>query len=160
MSSFSSVEQDARVQPGMVDRSNAVSDDMISRYRGRSHPSDILPPSSSFFSLSFSLLASNACAHTHALHIYKYTYVKERNVMRRHHIAFPPFGNRALLDRPGRTYRRRANYHLNVWRPFRRAHSNLLARVRIFIKKGPRWRSGARLVLPLSFSSSSSIVPP
>lgn len=63
----------------------------------------------------------------------------------------------ALPDRPGRTYRRRTDYHFNVWRPFRRAHSNLLARVRIFIKKGPRWRSPGSLSLLVLFSPFVSL---
>lgn len=89
-------------------------------------------------------------ARTYMRRIFTSMRTSRRNVVRRHHTTFPPFGNRVLLGRPGRTYRRRADYHFNVWRPFRRAHSNLLARVRIFIKKGPRWRSSARFA-PLVF---------
>lgn len=108
--------------------------------------------------LSFSLFTfvyrctRHARTHARVLRIFTNTRTPGRNVVRRHRAAtttitivtaapLPPLFGRALPDRPGRAYRRRTDYHFSVWRPFRRAHSNLLARVRIFIKKGPRWRN-------------------
>lgn len=90
-------------------------------------------------------------AHIHALHIYEYAYVKKKRRAPSPH-RIPTLWQQGPT-RPTRTYLSTASgadYHLNVWRPFRRAHSNLLARVRIFIKKGPRWRSSARFA-PLVF---------
>lgn len=103
--------------------------------------------------------------HSLSLFTFKYSCMRKRTYMYRIFtntrarlgemscavIAPPPFGSRVLPDRPGRSYRRRTDYHFNVWRPFRRAHSNLLARVRIFIKKGTSLAERSRALLSPSW---------